>query len=309
MVSIPFWSTEGRTVRVAGIDSVRRLGRFGLQGGSPEFFATLGTRIIRGRGISPLDRANTPYVAVVSEAMAKALWKSDDPLGKCFRVGGDTVPCTTVVGVAENAHNNDLIGADEFTYYLPIAQYYAEFGSPMMTALFVRVSGRPDDYIESMRSRLQRLLPAPAYVEVRAVHELVDPRMRAWSSGARMFTGFGALALVLATIGLYAVIAFAVTGRTQELGIRIALGARGAHLLRLVLGEGVRVTLIGAGIGIAIAAAGGRALEPLLYHESARDPWVFVVVAATLVGVALAACVAPALRATRVDPNIALRAD
>ncbi|HWH51422.1 MAG TPA: ADOP family duplicated permease [Gemmatimonadaceae bacterium] len=309
MVSVPLWAMEGRKVYVAGIDSVRKLGRFGLQGGSLQFFSTLGTRILRGRGISPLDRANTPYVAVVSEAMAKAVWKSDNPLGKCFRIGADTNPCTTVVGVAENVHNYNLVGADEFTYYLPIEQYYREFGSPMMTSLFVRVNGRPDDYVEAMRSRLQKLMPGPAYVEVRAVHELVDPRMRSWTSGARMFSGFGALALVLAAIGLYAVIAFAVAGRTQELGVRIALGARRAHLLQLVLGEGVRVTLVGAAIGIAVAALGGRALDPLLFHESARDPWVYAAVAATLIAVGLVASTIPALRATRVDPNVALRAE
>jgi predicted permease len=309
MVSIPFWSTEGRGIHVAGIDSTRKLGRFIAQAGSPDFFATLGTRILRGRGISPLDRAGTPYVAVVSEAMAKALWKNDEPIGKCFRIGQDTMPCTTVVGVAENAHNSDLLGAEEFTYYLPIAQYYAEIGSPMMTTLFLRVNGRPQNYVEQLRSRLQRLLPGPAYVEVMAVSDLVAPRMRSWTSGARMFSGFGALALILAAVGLYAVIAFAVAGRTQELGVRIALGARAPHLLRLVLGEGVRVTLVGAAIGIVVAAAGGRSLEPLLYHESSRDPWVFVVVAAGLVAVGLLASAVPALRATRVDPNVALRAE
>jgi ABC-type antimicrobial peptide transport system permease subunit len=142
-----------------------------------------------------------------------------------------------------------------------------------------------------------------------AVSDLVAPRMRSWTSGARMFSGFGALALILAAVGLYAVIAFAVAGRTQELGVRIALGARAPHLLRLVLGEGVRVTLVGAAIGIVVAAAGGRSLEPLLYHESSRDPWVFVVVAAGLVAVGLLASAVPALRATRVDPNVALRAE
>jgi putative ABC transport system permease protein len=309
MVSVPFWATEGRTVRVAGIDSVRKLGRFGLQGGSPEYFATLGTRILRGRGISSLDRSGTPYVAVVSEAMAKALWKRDDPIGKCFRIGADTMPCTTVVGVAENVHNNELIGPGEFTYYLPITQYYGEFGSPMMTALFLRVNGSSSDYVEAMRSRLQKLMPGTAYVEVMPVETLVAPRMKSWDSGARMFTSFGALALILAAVGLYAVIAFAVAGRTQELGVRIALGARAGHLLRLVLGDGVRVTLVGAAIGIGIAILGGRALEPLLYQESARDPWVYGAVAATLVAVALAASIAPALRATRVDPNVALRAE
>ena len=102
VVSVPFWSTEGRGLFVPGVDSVRKLGRFTLQAGTPEYFSTLGTRIVRGRGILPEDRADAPRVVVVSETMARILWKGDDPIGKCIRISSDTMPCTTVVGVAED---------------------------------------------------------------------------------------------------------------------------------------------------------------------------------------------------------------
>jgi putative ABC transport system permease protein len=246
---------------------------------------------------------------VVSEAMARALWKSDDPLGKCFRVGSDTLPCTTVVGVAENMKMGDITEEDGFAYYLPISQYYTELGDAPMTALFVRVRGHPDDFVETIRARLQSILPGPAYVQVIPMHEIIDPTMRPWSAGATMFLGFGALALALATIGLYAVIAFAVVQRQQEFGVRLALGARGADLLRMVVGEGARVTLGGVTIGTAVALAAAPFVGPLLYHESPRDPIVYAIVSVVLLIVGLVASAVPASRAARVDPNVALRVD
>jgi predicted permease len=308
-VSIPFWSFEGRGLYVPGIDSVRKLGRFTLQAGSPEYFATLGTRIVRGRGLSADDRANAPYVVVVSEAMAKALWPNQEPIRKCIRISSDTLPCTTVVGVAENIKVRQIAGDPEFMYYLPFEQYLAELGPPGLLSLFVRVHGRADDHAETLRASLQRVMPGAAYVKVMPMHELVDPTMRSWTSGASMFLAFGALALALAAIGLYAVIAFAVVQRTQELGVRIALGASAGDVLRLIVGEGVRVTLAGVVIGGAIAFLAGRGMSGLLFHVSPRDPMVYGVVALTLIAVGILASGIPASRAARVDPNVALRVD
>jgi putative ABC transport system permease protein len=241
--------------------------------------------------------------------MAKVLWKGDNPLGKCIRIDGDTVPCTTVVGVAENIKARSITGDGEFMYYLPIDQFIATIGPPPMLALFVRVHGRPEDYSAPLRARLQRAMPGSSYLTVMPFHEIVDPTMRSWTSGTRMFLMFGALALMLAAIGLYAVIAFAVVQRTQELGVRIALGARALDVLRLVVGEGVRVTLAGIAIGAAIALVAGRGMSTLLFRVSPRDPLVYAVVGLTLVIVGVLASVIPAVRAARVDPNVALRAD
>jgi predicted permease len=309
VTTIPFAGGERRTLYVPGIDSAQQLGRFQLQFGSPEYFTTLGTRILRGRGLQATDRADTPPIVVVSEAMAKVLWKDQDPIGKCFRVGGATSPCMTVVGVAENIRTLDFTSDDQFTYYMPAPQYAAQFGPSDGVALLVRVRQRPSAVGGALRDALQREMPGDSYISVQPLREFVDPAMRSWSAGARMFLGLGSLALVLAAIGLYAVIAFAVAQRTPELGIRIALGAHAGDVVRLVIGDGVRVTLVGVAIGIGIALTGASALTALLYHVSARDPLIYAGVAATLIVVGILASAIPAARAARVDPNVALRTE
>jgi predicted permease len=308
-ITVPFLGGERRTLYVTGIDSVPKLGQFQLQAGSPEYFATLGTRILRGRAISADDRANSPWVAVVSEAMARALWKDDNPLGKCFRITSPTVPCTTVIGVAENIKSRSLTGDGEFIYYLPMVQYVAQLGPPGGWEAFVRVNGRPEDYVETLRSRLQRIMPGASYVTAVPFHQIVDPAMQSWASGAQMFLAFGVLALTIAAIGLYAVIAFAVAQRTQELGVRLALGARSGDLMLLVVGEGVRVTIAGVAIGATIAAVAGDGVGALLFRVSPRDPLVYGIVAGTLILVGILASAIPASRAARVDPNVALRTE
>ena len=307
--TIPFLGGERRTLYVPGIDSVRKLGRFQLQFGSPEYFATLGTRILRGRGLLPTDRANAPAVVVVSEAMARVLWKDQEPIGKCFRISDPKGPCMTVVGVAENIRTLDFTSDDQFTYYLPAAQYAAQLGPPQGVVLLVRVRGRPNAFASMLRETLQREMPGASYITVQPLREFVDPAMRSWRAGAWMFLGLGLLALVLAAVGLYAVIAFAVAQRTHELGVRIALGARGADVLRLVIGEGVRVTLVGVVIGLGVALTAASTLSALLFQVSARDPLTYAGVASILIAVGILASTIPAVRAARVDPNAALRVE
>lgn len=163
--------------------------------------------------------------------------------------------------------------------------------------------------VESLRKRLQAFMPGSSYLTVTPMREIVDVQMSSWRMGATMFLLFGVLALVLAAIGLYSVIAYDVAQRSHELGLRIALGAHARDVLRMVLGEGLRFGLAGIAIGVAIALAAGPWVQPLLYDESARDPLVFVAVAAALVIAAIAASAIPAFRAVRVDPSIALRAE
>ena len=308
-ISIPFLGGERRPLYVPGIDSVEKLGRFQLQAGSPDYFATMGTRILRGRGLSADDRGNAPRVVVVSDAMAKTLWGSESPLGKCMRIESDTLPCTTVVGVAENVRSYDIGNGGEFMYYLPLPQYLNGVGELEELAFFIRVAGRPEDVVQPLRARLQRLMPGASYLTVLPFRQIVDPAMRSWTTGAKMFLAFGGLALVIAAIGLYAVVAFAVAQRTQELGVRIALGAQSADVFRLIVGEGLRVTVGGVALGTGIALVAGRRVGPLLFNESPSDPVVYGVVALTLISVGLFASALPAVRATRVDPNVALRAD
>jgi len=303
--SIPFWSNEGRRLYVPGVDSVNRLGRFILQAGTPDYFRTMGTRIIRGRPFDATDRVGSPPVVVVSEGMARAVWPDQEAIGKCFRIGSDTVPCSTVIGIAEDMRVRSLTDSREFTYYLPAAQYDGGF-DPIIIA---RVDGKAADYTTSLRARLQTEMPGAAYVTVAPLQTLVNPRMRSWEFGATLFVAFGALALIVAAVGLYSMMAYEVARRTRELGVRIAMGASVPRILRGVLARGGRLVLVGVLLGGVAALVIAPRIQDLLFQQPARDPVVFFGVAGVLALVGVLATLIPALRATRVDPNVALRAE
>ena len=304
-ISVPFWSTESLGFSVPGVDSVRKLGRFTVQMASTDYFQTMGTRILRGRAFTDADRADGQLVAIVSEGMAQAVWPGQDAVGKCIKEPPTrTAPCRTVIGVAENIRQNSLTESQTLQWYVPIEQQRPEEAS-----IFVRTRGDATVYAERVRRRLQRLMPGAGYVTATPMRQIIDPRQRAWQVGATMFVVFGVLALVLAAIGLYSVIAYAVAQRRQEIGVRIALGARTRDVLRLVVGDGVKFAVTGVVIGGAVALCAGRWIGPLLYSVSPTDPLVYGTVAAVLSGAAIVATIMPALRATRVDPNVALRTE
>jgi ABC-type antimicrobial peptide transport system permease subunit len=219
-------------------------------------------------------------------------------------VSADTMPCTYVVGIAENIKEQSIGPDSGYYYYLPIAQY-----RPASGYLFVRTRGNSESFKEAVRRGLQREMPGASYVTVTPFSEIIGSQKRSWNLGATMFAAFGALALLLAAIGLYSVIAYNVTQRTHELGVRVALGAQAADVARLVVTDGLRLAGIGVVIGIVVALWAGKWLKPLLFDVSPREPTVFVFVALSLIAVAVAASWIPARRAARVDPNIALRTD
>jgi ABC-type lipoprotein release transport system permease subunit len=220
------------------------------------------------------------------------------------RINADTVPCTYVVGVAENIKSNSLSDDADYFYYLSAAQF-----NPQQTGLFVRVHGDAARQAEAIRRQLQRLMPSPSYVAVTPFADVVGGEMQSWALGATMFVVFGILALTLAAIGLYSVIAYNVVQRTHEMGVRIALGAQLGDVVRLVVGQGLRHGAGGIVIGGAIALGAARWFKPLLFDESPRDPLVYGVVTAILLVVAVTASWIPARRAARVDPNVALRSE
>jgi putative ABC transport system permease protein len=302
--TMPFWSTWDEDLHVAGIDSVSRLGEFDLNAVSPGYFATMGTRILRGRGITDEDVAGAPGAMVVSEAMARKLWPDKDAVGQCVRVGADTVPCTYVVGIAEDIKNSSLSDDPSLYYYVASAQMLPDQGG-----LFIRTRGDVARSTEIIRRTLQRVMPGGSYVTVTPMSDVLGSETQSWQLGATMFVIFGILALVLAAIGLYGVIAYNVAQRFHELGVRVALGAGAPDLVRLVLSQGMRVATIGLVLGVAIALAAGRWLKPLLFQESPHDPVVLGIVAAVLLGVAALASFIPALRAAHVDPVRALRTE
>ncbi len=303
-LTMPFWSTWSTGLHVAGIDSVNKLGQFNLNAVSPEYFQTMGTRILEGRGIERQDVAGAPRAMVVSQAMAKTLWPGKDALGQCVRVGADTTPCTYVVGVAENIKNNKLGDDPGLFYYLSAAQFHPDLGG-----LFLRTRGDPVTLKETIRKTLQRVMPGASYVTVTPMEDVIGEQTQPWRLGATMFVIFGLLALALAAIGLYSVIAFNVGQRLHELGVRIALGATMRDIVGHVVTGGMKLAAGGIVLGVVVALVAGRWIKPLLFEESPRDPAVLAVVAGVLLGVAALASFLPARRAARVDPMRALRTE
>jgi predicted permease len=307
MNSFPLGSTSSSALFVPGIDSVSRLGQFSYQLTTPQYFRAMGTRVLRGRGFDDDDRAGAPRVAVVSESMARTLWPGRDPLGQCFRFRSDTVPCTTVIGVAEDIvqRENQLGDALRLHYYLPVEQVSSQSGN----LLLVRTSATASTQVEMVRKALQATMPGRSYVTVQPLSNYVEGAQRSWRLGATLFVAFGLLALVVAAIGLYGVVAYNITQRMHELGVRVALGAKRVDIVRLVVGQSARLALAGVIVGWTLALTASRWIEPLLYRQKATDPAVYATVGAIMLFVALVAAAAPALRATRADPNSALRAE
>ncbi|HVE36542.1 MAG TPA: ADOP family duplicated permease [Gemmatimonadaceae bacterium] len=309
--SYPF-STNTGDLRIDGIDSIQALGRFNFQIVSPGYFDVMQTRILRGRAITEADRDGAQLVAVVSEAMARALWPGRDPLGRCMHVGLGEHPeatsarCTTVVGIAENSAQQDLVDDPRFMYYIA-AEQFAPAG---LSSMLVRVAA-PDasSHLEAVRRALTREMPGDGFVVVRPLQEVVDDHMRSWRLGATLFVAFGALALAVALVGQYGAISYQVTQRMHELGVRAALGARSRDVVWLVTWQSVRTGAIAVIIGLAVASSAARWVQPLLFRQSATDPLTYSIVAAGMVFAALLASALPATRAMRADPCTALRAE
>jgi predicted permease len=304
-VGIPFWSSWSNSLFVEGIDTVSRYGNFMINAVSPSYFETFGTRLLRGRGIEASDLDGGPKVAVVSQKMGQVLWQGRDPIGQCMRMGSDTTPCITVVGVAEDIKAGSLKPDSNFYYYVPATQF-----SPQSGGLFIRVrSGTAKQHLETVRKRLQQEMPGASYVKLTPFAEVMGQQTQSWKLGATMFVAFGALALILAAVGLYSVVAYNVTQRQHELGVRVALGASGPDVVKMVVLDGLKVVGAGVAGGLLVAFWASKFVEPLLFRVSPKDPSVFVLVATTLIGVAIAASWMPARRASRVDPNVVLRSD
>ena len=303
LFSIPFQSTWSDDVFVPGMDSAAHQRTYVVNPVGDDYFATIGTRILRGRAVGASDPKAGPLVAVVSESMGKLLWKGKDPIGQCFRLGADTAPCREVVGIAEDMTFGDIRNDDSMQLYVPSTQEQAG-GS-----IIARVAGDPRLQAEPLRREIQGLLPGMGYATVRPLTTVLDSVLRQWRLGATMFSIFGFIALVLAAVGLYGVIAYDIAQRMREMGVRVALGAQASDIRRLVLWQGLRVATIGAALGTLAAALTAKYIADLLFATSAHDPVAFVGAAVTILVVAVLATLIPARRATRVDPVVALRSE
>lgn len=271
---------------------------------SAGYFAAMGIPIVRGRGILEDDHPGGSRVAVVTRAAADRYWPGRDPVGQRIQlsVWDPSEGWAEVVGVAGDVVGRSVREAPRPSVYLAFAQF-----SYRSNYLVARVAGDPHAAAGLARSVLRGLDPNLPLWDVRSMQERLS-RVTARDRFSTVLLGvFGALALALAAVGIYGVMAFSVAGRTREMGLRMAIGARGRDVVALVLREGLRVSLIGLAAGLALAVALGRVLRSQLYEVSPLDPAAFIAAAILLVAVALLACWVPARRATRIDPMEALR--
>lgn len=306
------FGTNTADLRVDGIDSVAALGRFNMQITTPDYFRVMQTRLLRGRGFTNADREGTPPVAIVSDAMARALWPASDPLGKCLHIGlgakasAANAPCTRVIGIAENTAQQNLTDDPRFMYYLAVDQWFPN----QLSTMYLRVA-QPDarGEIERVRRELTRAMPGDGFVVVRPLQEVVDNQSQSWRLGAVLFASFGGLALIVALVGLYGAVSYSVEQRRHEVGVRVALGARQSDIVRLVVRQAVEPVAVAIVIGIAIALLVAAKVQPLLFGQSATDPATYMIVAGAMICASVAAAAMPAVRAVRVDPATALRSD
>jgi predicted permease len=304
---IPMWGSGGGANKVVWIPGLQTVpGDDGVHVGytvvSPGYFSTIGTRIVRGRAIDGRDNQTSAPVAVLNENCARRLWPGQDPIGRHFRVGGSQGKDLEVVGIAQDGHYSEAV--EDQRPYMFLSMFQESYGDAV---LLISTRVDPRSMINSLRQELRSmdrnaLVLATTTMDEHMQYALFENRVL-----VKLATSVGVLGLVLAAVGLYGVIAYSVSRRTHEIGVRIALGAERSDILWLVLARGGKLALIGVGVGLVAAFGISRVMANLLFGVGPTDPLTFSVVSAVLFFAALVACYIPARRATRVDPMVALR--
>jgi predicted permease len=272
---------------------------------TPGYFRTLEIPVIAGRSFDERDRDGSAPVAMVNRAFAERFLDKEDPLGHRVRnAGAADAPWRTIVGVVGNVHHTQLTVEPEPELYVPFAQV-----PQSMMMLAARVTGTPESLAAAVRSAVQSVDPAQPVYHVKSLDRLLGESMAPQTMAASVVALFSGLALLLAGVGTYGVLSYAVSQQTREFGLRMALGASRGDLLHLVMRRGLRLVLGGVILGVAAALAVTRLMAGALYGVGAGDPVTYAGVAAALTLVGIAACVVPAWRATRIEPVTALRAD
>jgi putative ABC transport system permease protein len=274
---------------------------------TPGYFPSMGIPLKLGRGVEESDGATALPVAVVSESFVQRYWPGQNAIGRSFQIASGT---RTVVGVAGNVRVRGLEARSEPQVYLSYKQM--RDGNLVWYApkdLAVRTTVNPTSLSAAIRAIVHDADPQQPVSDVQTLTEIVESNTASRQVQARVLGAFAAIAFLLAAVGIHGLLSFSVSQRTQEIGVRVALGATRTRVVRLVLGEGLAVATIGTATGLVIAAVGSRWLAPLLYKESPRDPLTFGGVAVVMLAVAVIAAAIPGLRAASVDPNVALRSD
>jgi predicted permease len=294
-------ATIGRSVFPEGQDQPGRSGVLVTVGSiDTHYFDTLRIPLLAGRNIEETDNATAPHVVIVNQAFAHRFWPDQDPVNKRFKFFGEK-EFTTVVGMVHDSKYGS-VGEDPTPYvYAPLQQAYQP-----AVALFVRTAGAPDSVLRSARNEVHSMDAHIAITNVQPLREVVDQSLWAPRTAAALLGIFASLAIVLAMVGIYGVMSYSIRRRVREIGIRMALGARPADVLRLVLGEGMLLVGIGIVLGVLAGIGLSRLVTSILYGAAAGSWLLFAALAAALAMVAFFASYLPARRATRVDPMIAL---
>jgi predicted permease len=308
-ITAPFGSSFGMHAGLPGSDSSQFNNGLAprYNAVSPQYFVATGTQILAGRGFAESDQSSGERVAIVSQTLARLFWPNASPIGGCIVLGAPDAACRTIVGVAADTRSQELRGPVDAQVYVPLAQNEIGLTSRV---LFVRLAADGGPVTERTIARALQANGIPmGMVIVRSMESFLDPQVRPWRLGVMAFTAFGALALVLAAVGLYGVLAYIVVRRTREIGVRIALGATPAAVVRMIVSEGARLALAGIAAGTIGALVAGRAMGALLYGVSSADVGVLAIGIVILLLSAILACLVPVVRATRLHPSAALRFD
>ncbi len=265
----------------------------------PEYFQTMRIPFVHGRDFDERDQEDARGVVIINETMARRYWPGGDALGRRLKLTKDWLE---IIGIAKDVKNRSLSEAARPFLYVPLLQDYR---SNMI--LVARTTIEPEQISQSVRAEVAALDPEIPMFDVKTLEEHVGISLFLQRMAATLLSIFGLLALSLAAIGLYGVMAYAVSQRTRELGIRVSVGAERRDIFKLILGQGLAISVVGLLAGLVASLALTRLTANLLYGVSATDPVTFIVIAVLLLCVTLLACYFPARRATKVDPMTALR--
>jgi predicted permease len=276
---------------------------------TPRYFATTGVELRRGRLFDDSDGIGAQPVVVVNETAAKAYWPNRDAVGQCLHLRQQNAPCWRVIGVTKDSHLEKIIEKRTAQLFVPTAQL--RVGS-LSRPSYVVVRARPGEVAHvanAVRTTLRTIFPTAEPPSVRTAASMLEPQLRPWTLGAMLFTAFAILASVVAGLGVYSAMAYAVTERRRELGIRMAVGAASRAIIALVIGAAAKVVIAGILLGVGLVLVSGRLVAAMLYSTSPQDPLVILGASAVLMLVGIVASVLPAWRASRADPVNALRAE